>query len=502
MIDNLAISRIGYSTIRFTGTSESGSVAYIIQDAPGSEPSQYATPTGTEEVTPGEPFSFDVEGIAPGEKQVWVGDATEAPSAWMQTVVPDTSLADVVIWTDPSRQSITPETERIIYYRRGGVAYATRVISSGIRTIWEGSAKTAWFASVNADTISGISSKTTISGRDYYNLSNSAWYLEWDYNSTFECDCAAIHFYTSGTNNGVADIIRDRAGELTKLGEIDTNAGSDGPENADLSPMKTAHATLSGSFSPGDKLRIKRKDGETNNVRVFSVVLYASGSPIDGYPFWGTGWSPLTTASAPGSSIEWAYNVTIDSQGEFVGNVAHQSPWPESNRSIEYRVNGVSVTSGGAYFGEVEIYRSADIDMDGVTAASSYEMVTSWTVDGIRCEHELVFNVAATVTTAYIGMFPGHPSHTEANGNGIEADISSDDGNAIQLGSGTQMQIASTTAGNLTTLVLGSECKCHVVKQTTATGNKLYAALLSAEKSYESGESIVGSWDLVLGMPR
>lgn len=358
MIDNLAISRIGYSTIRFTGTSESGSVAYLIQDSPGSTPSQYATPTGTEEVTPAEPFSFDVAGLTPGEKRVWVGDATEAPSAWMQVVVPDTTLAKAVLWTDPSRQSIDGETDRIIYGRRGGVCHATRITGSGMRTIWEGDAKSCWYAPADADTLSGISTKSSISGRDYYNISNSAWYIQWDFDSDLECDGIGLYVYTS-TGNGVAEVLRDRGGTLTKIGEINTGAGSDGPGSTDLTPVKTVYTELSGSFQAGDKLRLKRKDGDTNNVRIFSVILYKTGEPLNDKPFWCINWAAITTTGGVGSSIEWAYNVTVGDSSTFVGNVAHQSPWPEAGRDVVYKVNGEPVTSGGVFFGEVEVYRTA-----------------------------------------------------------------------------------------------------------------------------------------------
>lgn len=500
MIDNLEISRIGYSTIRITGTSESGIVSYLIQDSPGSTPSQYATPTGTESVTPGEPFSFDVAGLTPGEKRVWVGDATEAPSAWMQTVVPDTSLADAVLWTDPSRQSITSETERVVYGRRGSVASATRLTSSGIDRIWEGDAKTAWYAPVVADALSGISGKSSISGRDYYNLSNSAWYVEWSYGEDFECDSLGMYFIISGTSNGVAEILRDRGGTVSTIGEIDTNAGSTGPGTIDVGSFRFGHTILTGGIAAGDKIRIKRKDGDSNNVRILSVIAFSSVSLIDGKPFWGTNWTQFT---GNGSSMEWAYNVTLNGSTTLVGNVAHQTPWPESSRIVEYLVNGVDVTTtGGAALGGIEVHRSANIDMNSSVAAASYDMTTSWTASGIRCEHEVTFNESVQVNTAYIGMFSGAASHSEANGNGVEADISLDNGSTVQLGSGTQMQIATTPQGRMTTLVLGYEVKCFVVQSATATGNKLYGESLSGEKAYAPGESIIGSWDLVLGMPR
>lgn len=72
MIDNLQISSPSTGTLRIQGDADADRIEYLIQDAPGSTPSSDAEPTGQAEVSRGEAFSVDVDGLEPGGKRVFV----------------------------------------------------------------------------------------------------------------------------------------------------------------------------------------------------------------------------------------------------------------------------------------------------------------------------------------------------------------------------------------------------------------------------------------------
>lgn len=63
-------------------------VDYLIQEGE-IEPSPEAEPTGTESVTPGTPFSFDVEGLEPGSRIVFVRDRSPNPTIYVDSVSGD-----------------------------------------------------------------------------------------------------------------------------------------------------------------------------------------------------------------------------------------------------------------------------------------------------------------------------------------------------------------------------------------------------------------------------
>lgn len=77
MIDNLNISSPSAGTLRITGVADAAEIAYLILEPQSEEPAGDTEPTGTFEITPDEPFVYDVDGLAPGEVDVYVGVETE-----------------------------------------------------------------------------------------------------------------------------------------------------------------------------------------------------------------------------------------------------------------------------------------------------------------------------------------------------------------------------------------------------------------------------------------
>lgn len=71
-ITGLDVTSPAADTVRIAGTANSVTdrIDYLIQAAPGSIPSSLTTPTGSEAVTPGQPFQIDVPGQS-GEVRVW-----------------------------------------------------------------------------------------------------------------------------------------------------------------------------------------------------------------------------------------------------------------------------------------------------------------------------------------------------------------------------------------------------------------------------------------------
>lgn len=72
-IASLVFSTPGSRVIRIAGVAgeNTNRIDYLIQDAPGTSAGEETTPTGSQVVTAGEAFSFDVEDLSPGGRRVW-----------------------------------------------------------------------------------------------------------------------------------------------------------------------------------------------------------------------------------------------------------------------------------------------------------------------------------------------------------------------------------------------------------------------------------------------
>jgi hypothetical protein len=203
------------------------------------------------------------------------------------------------------------------------------------------------------------------------------------------------------------------------------------------------------------------------------------------------------------SSIEWAYRVgAFGGTTEFVGNIAHQSPFTEVSGTEAWYLDGIltAMPTLGVTHATVSIDRTANIDLGSGNIIGGYAMTTKMTVSGIRCDHSFTFAQRAAVGNLYTAML----MHLEAetlNVSGTEYDVSVDDNTFVQLGNASQVQIHGTLMDKFMCMVNDNVEECEYLKQSGK--KKLYMdRIIASPSDVPSGTNITGGWSLMMGLER
>ncbi len=436
----------------------------------------------------------------PGILKSDIADAWETYTSYLYglEITPNSTPTHATLWFDPSLDVVDVSTPREVYSENGGIGHRTVLNDEGITGVYEGSVYAGEFLSVAADTVNGVGAKNTFTNINYYNINANSEYVEWNY-SGIDADRVFLHLFSSTAgNNGTVEIYRVRSAVETVLGTYDPDIDLGGSDSRVI-------VSLSDTVVSGDSLGIRRlSTGPVKNVRLRAVALASSTKAIassDDLVFDGFG----TYTLEPGSSKEFAVSMAPTGQANsFVGNVAHQTPQFEDNRTVLYEVDTVDITSTqGAASGDVRITRAADFDYNDTDwRYASFDIISRWTVHGIRFDHTITFNESTDVVVFYVGMLPADPSSDVVYPiSGSEVDISVDDESTVTLGTVSQVHIAETS-GLSNALVINTDATlaATIYKSTGGSGNKIYMRNTAAEITHGATDTIVSGWDLLLGV--
>lgn len=134
MLDDLTFSSPSLNTVRITGTADADRIEYLLQPAPGSEPSGDAEPTGSVAIPRAQPFIIDIPDVPTGDRRVFARGvdtqakfyrlATQTGTEPEATHTQLTTRDAIRIWTGE-----TPAAEPYfhLYVRRGGAVTKMRL---------------------------------------------------------------------------------------------------------------------------------------------------------------------------------------------------------------------------------------------------------------------------------------------------------------------------------------------------------------------------------------
>ena len=403
-------------------------------------------------------------------------------------------LSKVGIFHNPSQTAFDTSIEVHMLQRDKGLVVIFDQSHQGgdvrsIKEILQGTPKAGMLGSGDADELNGISGRSAFSGHDYYHLNSDSWYVSWDYSGQTALDRIRVRVFSVVGSSGAGEVVRDRGGVLTVLGEFDSDTGS---TDADAEVT----VVLSDTVIAGDKIRIRRKAGELG-VRLQWFFAYSdSETPTEESDFLVLDGVAITAAS---SSLEWAYRVAPDGEDDtsFAGNIAHQSPHRDVNVSEKWMIDGTETDPfiKGLTRAEVQIIRSANIAYNNTRDLHAYyTMTTSFTFGGIHCNHVFKVREECDFPVAYVAMLPAVPTFTTAVSDGETLQLDSTSGTVTFADKTNNVVMNSTPSGDSLRMRCSETLKAFIIRNPSY--DKLYFEMNPGD--VEFGYKLDVSWLLAI----
>jgi len=313
------------------------------------------------------------------------------------------------MWTQEATYSLTESnsnTTREWFFQHmedPSIAYKLQFLRNGystlyhLRSIYEGTARPAWYPSGVADALQGglTRSSSAPNNRYYYSLSDNDRRADWNVPAAGAGMDSIVVYFTGLDGGGEIEVVKNPGASEVSLGYIDT-------QNA------TTNYTLSGSitgFDPlvaGDVIAFRRKTDDAT-ARVQSFYCYDSDGVVSDYD--GIYCIPSQTlTSAAGMTNEMAYQLAATGGAvRFIGGYEHQGNavgnCTEVNGTEDWTRNGSAWTHAkGWVTGTVVCHRTSDVDYDqGGNILGSLDYSYTLTPTGYAVSH--TFTAAAALDT-------------------------------------------------------------------------------------------------------